>query len=285
MVTHEEWLEERILPWARTDANVRAVAMLGSRSHTAPADEWADMDLLLLVQDRAAILDTDDWLDDVGPHWVAVRHPGPFPGLGVRQVLFEHALDFDILPFAAGTFAERLTEPPVAELVAGGLVPLVDKDSELAAASLPQPTPPLTVADISQADYDFVVGDFLFQTVWAAKHLRRGELWAAKDDVDCYMKADLVQMLEWHAIAHHPGVSPRAGGRHLEEWADQRFVTAAPHLFATYEPASVASALLEMMDVFGWVSTETGAVLGFAYPAAAHDQLDAWVRDCLAPVG
>lgn len=282
MRPHEQWLADRIVPWALAAPHVRAIAELGSRTHQEPADEWADMDLLVLVTDETAILDDDRWIEEIGPHWIAVRHPGPFPDVPVRQVLFEGALDFDVIPMRAGTLAERVQSPYIAELIGGGFVPIVDKDGELAALALPEPVDPPAAADIARSEFDFVVSDFLFQTVWAAKHLRRGELWAAKDDVDGYMKADLVRMFEWHTMVTRPGTPIRGGGRYLERWADARFIAAAPRVFAAYEASSVASALLEMIDVFALAAHETAVGLGFPYPSSRHELVADWVRTCLA---
>lgn len=282
MTSHDELLEDRIIPWAGADDRVRGLAELGSRTHEEPADEWADMDLLLVVADTAPFLDSDAWIDDIAPHWLALRHPGPFPGVPVRQVLFTGALDFDIVPITAGTVADRIAEPHLAELFGGGFRPLVDKDGELASIEIPRHPPPLSTDDVTRSEFDFVVSDFLFQTVWAAKHLRRGELWAAKDDVDCYMKADLAGMIEWHTVATRPGTRTRGGGRYLERWADDRIVGALPASFAAYEPASVAAALIEMAALFRRVASETAGLLGYTYPDAAHDAVMRWVGECLS---
>lgn len=282
MRSHDAWLNERIVPWAEGDANVRALAELGSRTHDEPPDEWADMDLMLLVRDRARILDSDDWIHEIGPRWVAVRHPGPFPDLPVRQVLFEGAIDFDIIPVEAGHLSQHLESSHFADLVGGGFIPIVDKDGEIGAASLPNTVRAPTADDIARDEFEFVVGDFLFQSVWASKHLRRGELWAAKDDVDGYMKDDLITMIEWHTMAHRPGVPIRGGGRHLERWADPRFIDAAPRMFALYEPASVAAALVNMIEVFRWVGVETAERLGYIYPSEDHDAVAGWVEDCVS---
>lgn len=283
MQSHDTWLAQRIIPWAEADPNIRGLAEVGSRAHDGPADEWADMDLIVLAEDVSRIVDDDAWIHEIGPHWVAVRHPGPFPDLPVRQVLFEGALDFDVIPMRAGRLSEMLDTPHIARLVGEGFSPIVDKDGEIAAAALTEPTV-FTVLGIQRDEFDFVVGDFLFQTVWAAKHLRRGELWAAKDDVDGYMKADLVRMVEWHATSHRPGTPVRGGGRFLERWADPRFLEAAPATFAVYEPAAVAAALSNMIEVFRWLGVETATRLGFNYPAQDHDAVAEWVRDCLSVI-
>jgi aminoglycoside 6-adenylyltransferase len=274
---HWAWLRDRVLPWAAEDPNVRAVAVLGSQVRTdRPADAWADMDLLLLVTDPAVIRDSDDWLARIGPVWVALRHPGPLRDLPVRQVMFEGALDFDIVAAPGGRFAEVLANPDARQALGEGFRPVLDKDGELAAT----PIPPLPPADErpDAAAFSFVVNDFLYQTVFVAKRLHRGELWRVKDDVDGYMKGDLLRMIEWHARARRPEAHVWPEARHLERWADPRVLEALPAAFAAYERSSVARALLAMMDLFGWVGRETAEALDLSYPTASHQAVAAWVR-------
>lgn len=96
-----------------------------------PSDAWADMDLLLLVTDPDAIRDRDDWLREIGAVWVALRHPGPLRDLPVRQVMFEGALDFDIVAAPAGRFAEVVANPDARQALGEGFRPVLDKDGEL----------------------------------------------------------------------------------------------------------------------------------------------------------
>jgi aminoglycoside 6-adenylyltransferase len=138
--------------------------------------------------------------------------------------------------------------------------------------------------EVSADDFDFVVNDFLFQVVWASKHLRRGELWAAKDDVDGYMKAGLARVIEWHAMTKVPGANTRSGGRYLERWADHQIVERLSDTFATYQAAAVARALIAMIRLFKDVASETAALLGFSYPQRAHDAVYLWAVETLSPL-
>ena len=284
MNTHEELLNSAIIPWAIADEKVTGLAELGSRVNQEPTDEWADMDLLVLADEVEPLLDEDRWITSIGPHWLTLKHPGPFEGTPVRQVLFDGGLDFDIVPMASGSLKQRSGDPAIRALLGDGFRILVDKEGELEALPfLPMPEP-LAPTAIQGADYDFVVRDFLFQLVWATKHLRRGELWAAKDDVDCYMRAHLAEMLEWHAIAERPGTHTRSGGRHLEDWASEQFVLRLRDTFATYSPRGIATALVEVTELFRDVAQETAALLGFSYPNASHEHIETWMRSTLDPV-
>lgn len=284
MNTHEELLNSAIIPWAIADDNVTGLAEMGSRVNREPADEWADLDLLILAHDVERILDDDRWITSIGPYWLALKHPGPFEGTPVRQVLFEGGLDFDIVPVTSGSLIQRSDHPAFRALLGDGFRILIDKEGELEwLPSLPMPEP-LAPTDIKEADYHFAVRDFLFQLVWATKHLRRGELWAAKDDVDCYMRAHLAEMLEWHAAADRPGTHTRSGGRHIEDWASDRFVPRFRDTFATYDERGIAAAPIEVMELFHEVAQETAALLGLSYPTASHERIETWMRSTLEPV-
>ena len=284
MNPHDELLNSAIIPWAMADDNVTGLAGLGSRVDQERTDEWADMDLLVLADEIETILDDDRWIRSIAPHWLALKHPGPFDGTPVRQVLFEGGLDFDIVPLTSGSLKQSSADPAIRALLGDGFSILVDKEGELEALpSLPMPEP-LTPSAINGADYDFAVRDFLFQLVWATKHLRRGELWAAKDDVDCYMRTHLAEMLEWHAVAERPGTHTRSGGRHLEDWASERFVPRLRDTFATYDSRGIATALIEVTALFREVAQETAALLGFSYPTTSHEHIETWMRSTLDPV-
>lgn len=284
MANHEELLNEAIIPWAIADDNVIGLAELGSRVNPGPTDEWADMDLLVLAHRVETILDDDRWINSIGPHWLALKHPGPFEGVPVRQVLFEGGLDFDILPMKSGTLEQRAEDPAIRALLEDGFRILIDKDGELQGLQSSPIPEPLAPAEVKEADYDFAVRDFLFQLVWATKHLRRGELWAAKDDVDCYMRAHMAEMLEWHAVAERPGSATRSGGRYLEDWASDRFIPRLRATFATYDARGIATALIEVAELFRELAQETAALLGFSYPTASHEHIETWMNSTLSPV-
>jgi aminoglycoside 6-adenylyltransferase len=287
-VNHETLLVERIIPWATDRDDVRGLAEVGSRTSTVPADEWADMDLMLLVRDPILFHDSDDWIHEIGPAWLSLKHPGPFGDLPVRQVLFDGALDFDIVALAAGTLAKRLEDRAVAFALGGGFQggfrALLDKDDEIANLELPHHPPPPDPSDLSADEFDFVISDFLFQVVWASKHLRRGELWAAKDDVDGYMKAHLARVIEWHTIAKKLDANTRSGGRYLERWADPLIVERLAATFAAYEAGATARALIATIQLFKDVASETAAALGFSYPEQSHAAVYGWAVETLNPL-
>jgi aminoglycoside 6-adenylyltransferase len=122
------------------------------------------------------------------------------------------------------------------------------------------------------------VDEFWFLAVWTAKHLRRGELWAAKTvGVDGGMKALLVRMIAWHA-----GAVVSEEGRHLEEWADPAVVAQLGGVFAHYDENDLWRASFATMDLFRRLARETAERLGVPYDEAADRAVTEWVTRCEA---
>jgi aminoglycoside 6-adenylyltransferase len=277
-------LEDRLIRHFDADDNVRSVAVVGSRARgDRPADLWSDLDLLVAASDPAALIETGEWLEEIAPVWVTLAHDGPIAGVRVRQVLFAGGYDVDIAPLPAGDMAALFADPGVADVVGRGMRILVDKDGEMVSLS---PAAPAAVRPPATQDrYTWTVADFLFQCVWATKHLCRGELWLAKDDVDGYMKQRLLSMIEWQALETGRDVATWAGatsgGRLLERWADPSVLADLPAAFARFDGEDIGRALLVMMSLFRRVSEQVAGLSGFSYPTEAHDAIEQFVRSHL----
>jgi aminoglycoside 6-adenylyltransferase len=266
-----EQLVERFVRWAQSEENVRAAVVIGSRARVDhPADEWSDLDVIILANDPEQYWSTVDWLNNVGTPWLTFVEPTPDGAGFERRVLFEGGLDVDFVPDPVAAFRQVLdTElpPDLVDMIRRGIRVLLDKDNlseRLAAVEIEPVVPPPP----AEPEFLNVVNDFWYHTVWTAKHLRRGELWWAKSCCDSYLKQLLRQMLEWHARASRgPSTDTWMRGRFLEEWADPRAVAALPAIFAHYEAQDVWRALLATMELFRWLAVETAELLDYAYPS------------------
>ena len=136
----------------------------------------------------------------------------------------------------------------------------------------------------TQEEFLALSHDFLYHAVWAAKKLRRGELWIAKACADGYMKQLLLEMIEWHARSELGwDYDTWHGGRFLEEWADPGALDGLREAFAYYDEADVRRALLATMALFRRIGRETAARVGCAYPEEADKCVTTWVVGLLAP--
>jgi aminoglycoside 6-adenylyltransferase len=277
-----EQLVERFIRWAQAEDNIRAAFVVGSRARRDhPADEWSDLDVIILADDPAPYVSTTDWLCHIGHPWLTFVESTPEGDAFEQRVLFEGGLDVDFVPSSVHQFRKMLDEglPPTdADMVRRGIRVLVDKDglSERLAEIDVEPVKP---ALAGEPEYLNLVSDFWYHTVWTAKKLLRGELWTAKSCCDVYLKHLLLRMLEWHARAvHGPDTDTWMRGRFLEEWADPRALEALPAVYAHYEEEDVWRALDATMSLFRWLAIETGELLGHGYPSNGDDRATELVR-------
>jgi aminoglycoside 6-adenylyltransferase len=268
-------LIDKFVAWAKTEENIRAVLVIGSRARTDhPADEWADLDLLILAVDSKKIRENPEWLRRIGTPWITFVEPTP-DGRGFElRVLFEGGLDVDFAPVDVGTMqkmAVRGIPPDMADVIRRGVRIVLDKDGF--ASLIPAADAAAAVPPPSGSEFHSLVSDFWYHAVWTAKHLRRGELWWANSCCDMHLASLLRRMMEWHARAKSgPDVDTWMRGRFLEEWADPKAVTALRSTFAHYDEEDVWRALRASMDLFHDLAAETSALLRVPYPAPEEEK-------------
>jgi len=284
-----EQLVERFARWAKTCSDISAVVIVGSRARVDhPADEWADLDIMVVTTDPERYLSTIDWLENIGKPLLTFLEPTATGGQMERRVLFEGMLDvdFSIIP---KRIVEQLLQnkipPQIAEIFSRGIRVLVDKDGM--AAQFPVQVSsgePLSSGPPSEHEFLEVVYDFLYHVVWTVKKLRRGELWTAKFCLDSYMKSRcMLRMMEWHTRAAKGWTYDTwHNGRFLEEWADPYALKGLRETFAHYDEADIKRGLLATMDLFRKIAMKIAEKLGYSYPIALDKQVTEWTRTHLS---
>lgn len=278
--TPRSWDEllSALLEWADGTDAVRGVIMVGSRARTdRPADQWSDLDLILVCDDQG-LIDDEGWLDQVASVWVSLVHPGPLEDAPVRQVVFAGGYDVDVVMLGPSAVNDFDRNPALADLLGRGMKVLLDKDGVLDQLELHSPD---TLSNPTPDEFAWAISDLLFQFVWATKHLLRGDVWQAKDDVDCYMRNRLLSLIEWHTTLNGGQTAAWAGsrsaGRGIESWADPRVLGALPDTFAAYDNRSVAFALTSLAGLVEWLGSEIAEQLGSPYPIERHVEIVNWM--------
>jgi aminoglycoside 6-adenylyltransferase len=277
----EEMLD-RFVAWAEAQPDILAAVVIGSRAREErPADEWSDLDLLVVAADPERYLSRTDWLQAVGSPWVTFLER-TIVGTQERRVLFEGGLDVDFNLFSRAQFEQLRAHAEVSSaVIRRGVRVLLDREGLArtwaeSASNVTAPHPP------GEADFQSIVHEFWYRAVWTAKKLRRGELFIAKQSCDCGLKRLLREMMEWHARATHGWeYDTWHDGRFLEQWADPRALAELAPSFAAYDAADLVRALPATVDLFRWLARETAERLGFAYPDAADQHATEWLRACL----
>lgn len=261
-------LIERITEWARNTPDIVGSMVVGSRARVDhPADEFSDLDVLLVAEDPNRYLLSADWLEAFGrPRITFVEATAVGSGLE-RRVLFEDGADVDFVLFSPEDTRRAVELKEVAGVLTRGYRVLYDRDglmAEITASSSTggaesQPAP-------VQSQLDQATADFWYHAVWAVRKLRRGEVWIARFCCDSYMKMLLLQMIEWHAKADTGRVVDTWFlGRFLERWAEPWILDALRSSFSHYDPDDVHRALLATMDLYRRLATEVAERLGLRY--------------------
>lgn len=287
-----ERLVRRLVKWAETCPDIRAAVIVGSRARVDhPADEWADLDVLLVVLSPESYLSKIDWLGEIGNPVLTFLEPTATGGEMERRVLFEGMLDvdFSIVPKSKAQQLLRDGVPPevladVSNTFGRGVRVLLDKDRMVAQLQkVLSSTKTLLPSPPTQREFLDVVSDFLYHAVFTAKHLRRGELWWAKMCCDCYMHRLLLRMIEWHArVTYGMNYDTWFRGRFLEKWADPRVLKELRSAFAHYDEEDVKRALLAVMGLFRWLATEISEKLGYSYPIDVDKHIAKWISNSLS---
>ena len=277
-----EGIIERFTAWATGEPSIRAAVVIGSRARIDhPADEWADLDVVIWSTDRQPYLGDGGWTAALGEPWITFVEDSPDPRVRERRVLFAGGLDVDLAfvdPAVVGAADSGLAD--VVGLVFGrGARVLLDRDGEvttmLAALSPAEAAPRRTLPDA--AGFNQLTADFWYHAVWTAKHLRRGELWWAKGSCDGHMKGLLLTVLEWEAMA--AGRDAWFRGRYLEEWADPPTVAGLRRAFARYDEPDIWAALAVTMDLFADVARRVANALRVPYPEEGETRARELVRE------
>jgi aminoglycoside 6-adenylyltransferase len=261
-------LISRIEIWVKAQQDIQAAIIIGSRARTnVPADDWSDLDLILLADKPDFYIHSENWLNQIHPYSITFLEKTAI-GNGIeRRVLFSPHYDVDFIILTPEHFSGMLQVKEVQQVFKKGCKILFDKIDVTNGLKVPDECTEEPVLPTKE-QYDNLVQDFWYHIVWVSKKMLRGELWVAKECLDSNLKYLLRTMAEWHATAvlNH---TPWHNGRFIEKWGDPRLVDFFPKIFATYNRSDMLKAMMETMEIFRLLATETGTALGYKYPDSA----------------
>jgi len=286
-----EQLINRFCEWAKTREDIRALFIIGSRARADhPADEWADLDLVVVTANPDRYLSKTDWINIPGKPILTFIEPTASANEKERRVLFEGMLDVDfaIIPQekAQAFLREATSQEGVRQLsniFGRGVRILLDKDQVItklkaATAGAEKQTPKKP----TQQEFQELVSDFLYHAVFTAKHLRRGELWWTALCLNCKLQDQIRTMIEWHALAKTDGKQDTwFRGRFLEEWADPQITRELRKTFTHYDKKDIRKALIASTTLFNHIAKETAQKLGYPYPTDKEQKIEKWIEKTL----
>jgi aminoglycoside 6-adenylyltransferase len=270
---------QKIELWAKASDDVKAAIIIGSQAREKyPADQYSDLDLVIVLSNRDYYLFSDQWLKNIGSYWASFTEY-TVGGEKERRVLFENASDVDFVMLSDSKIGQLLKDSDVQLLFNRGYRVLVDKIGLAEALPLVSEEH-MKYTPISECDFSNMTNDFWFHTVWACKKLLRGELWSAKNCVDFYLKQHLLKMAEFHAhVMNGWDYDTWHNGRFLDIWADPRVKEGLKNAFAVYSKDSIRSALLVTMDLYRLITYEVAEKMGYKYPIKTDKNTTDWVKE------
>ncbi len=273
-VARKEFIS-KIVEWAKLREDIRGVLCIGSAARvTNPADSLSDIDLILITETPEFYIEGSDWLAHFGRVLLTFVEDTAVGGQKERRVLYEGGqdIDFAIFPLAAAHYLAEYGPPAeLQEVFWRGFTVLLDKDGLLSQTEIhsQKVTPPPT-----QDELDLHMNDFLYHAVWAAKKLRRGEIWVGKQCVDVYMKRLLLRAVEWKLRALRGWeYDTWFEGRFLENWATVDVILELKKTFALYDLESVKAALLATVLMHRRLMTEIAERLGLSSRGSRYSKI------------
>ena len=184
----------------------------------------------------------------------AVPQTGPLPGVYTKALLPE--LEARV---ARGELSLRGVNPTTLE-VDETLVLNVNTPTDLVVATgeaLDDALGERPVLPPDDAALEDLATDFWATALWAARRLRKGDVFLSVDAVNGALKRSVVTLLGWHALAVDPDAAVLEAGRGLERWADAGALSSLERAYAHYDLRDAARALWETVDLFDGLEEET----------------------------
>jgi len=258
-------LLQKLTQYLQASEMIQAAFIVGSQARSdCPADQYSDIDIIVITTAPQQYFNSDDWLATIGVSCISVIEDS-FLGGKARRILFDCGTDLDFLVFAKELVA-NISAGKLDWLLTRGYVVIKDElgIAEILKQARCRANQPAE-SFFRQDAFTNIVQNFWFHAVWAAKKMARGELWTAKYCLDVYMKRHVLTLIEQNARLS--GCKDAwYSGRFIERWADPCILNSLAAAFAHYDVQDMARALLATMGFFRDMATK----LPFDYPKQAE---------------
>jgi len=272
-------LQDRTVAWAQTRTDIRAVLLIGSLARKEyPADQWSDLDLLVLVTDNTLYADPDaKWLSALGDVLIVAVEEANAGDPDVQAIFTDGSKgDFSFVTVhnPERPLDELLAELTYQDVLRRGVVVLFDRyDAPRSQRSAPTPTPALP----SEAQFNHLVNGFWLYAFRTAKFTRRGDLWRASTNLSSQLHQCLLTLIEWHAQVIS-GRDTWYNGRFMQDWADPRALSLLPQTFAHYDADDLRRALYSVIVLFRLVAIEIAQRLSYEYRVEQDEETSAMIE-------
>ena len=261
-------IKEKLLALAKEDEDIKAIVLIGSSTrNTVKADEYSDLDVVIATEKPEGWL-YGDYPEKLGNVKISFVEP-TLGGGKERRMLYDGSLDVDMIVFTPDQFEKAIREGVASWVMNRGYEIMYDAEgfSVLLEENISHDLKP---TDLSEPEFNNMVNDFFFHTIWASKKILRGELWTAKMCIDAYLKKYLLQMIEMYSVSKYQ-VDVWHDGRFLDRWAEKEILSDLKKCFAHYDREDMLSALSATLNLFCRLAGQTAEMKEYKYPIEAEN--------------
>lgn len=272
---------ELIIAVAKGDKRIRAVLQDGSRSNpNVEPDIFQDYDIIYVVESLSPFLENPSWIGVFGERMIlqtpedmelyppSLELNGAFSYL--MQFMDGNRIDLLLVPVEK---LDGFLEDSLCQL-------LLDKDNRPHLAMLkPASDESYWVEEPTNRAFSDCCNEFLYTSAGLAKSVWRQQFTHAKQLFHVVIQEALLQMLDWHiGCQHNFEVNPGKFGKFYPQLLEPEVYE---ELLATYRTATsdeTWKALFSSLALFRKVGEAVAQQLGFAYPLAEHQRIEAYLK-------
>ncbi len=263
-------IKEKLLAFAKEDEDIKAIVLIGSSTRdTVKADEYSDLDVVITTEKPESWL-YGNYPEKLGNMKLSFVEP-TLGGGKERRMLYDGSLDVDMIVFTPEQFEKAIREGVASWVMNRGYEIMYDAE-DYSALLKENISHELHPTDLSEPEFNNMVNDFFFHTVWASKKILRGELWTAKMCIDAYLKNYLLKMIEMYSVSKYQ-VDVWHDGRFLDRWAEKEILSDLEKCFAHYNREDMVSALSATFYLFCRLASQTAEMKGYKYPKEAENYI------------
>jgi len=272
---------ELILNIAKSDENIRAVLMTGSRANKdCPVDIYQDFDVVYFVKEVQPYWDNMAWIEDKFGKPAVIHKPESMElippdadGNYMYLMLFPDGNRIDLQITADDYFDDG--EPAILLLDKDGTFPKLEVKSDFWYIRKPE-----------QKIFSDCCNEFHWCLNNVAKGIARDELSYAMEQLNNCVRSMLIQMLEWYVgVKNNFSVSVGKNGKYFKKLLPADIYERFAKTYSDADYEHMWEAAFEMLYLFGDVARVVAGQLEFKYDEAEEKGIEyymRWVRNFLS---
>ncbi|ANN80388.1 hypothetical protein BAU07_10515 [Bordetella flabilis] len=268
-IAERDAILQNIVLWAQRNCAIQALVLTGSLARSdGLADALSDIDIELIADDPQVLMTDSGWLGEIGELvTVLPLDPSTEQRWATRLAIYSGGTKVDYTLAGPARLREMASRQELEALYERGYRILLDKaglTTDLPPPSGHVPTPALPSNEVFRA----AVEEFWFEASHIPKYLMRGELWLVKQR-DQTMKALLLQMLEWHAVASG-AVDVWHNGTRMKQWLDEPTWRELQQVFGHFDALDAIKAFKAAVALYSRLANTVARSAGLEYPESVE---------------